>query len=155
MGNQKSAIDREHSKLYQILNYRLPPAFKKLGIISAVLILAGLFAYKFMGSNAPIVKDVVKTLLLLCMLVASLSKDVLEDEYNRQLRFQSYVVAFVTTTAYAILLPLVALIADLLITKITGDGSVSFHEVSAFEVIFILLGLQILFFETLKKFGRA
>jgi hypothetical protein len=52
-------------------------------------------------------------------------------------------------------LPLIAIVFDIIITKITGDGMVSFYEVSSFEVIFILMGFQLLFFETLKRFGRA
>ncbi len=110
-----------------------------------------------MGDNTLtlIVKDVLRTLILLFLLFASLSKDQFEDEFNRHVRFQSYVLAFVCTTAYAIFLPLIAIIFDIIITKITSDGAVNFHEVSSFEVVFILMGLQLLFFETLKRFGRA
>ena len=145
----------EYTRMYKILNFRLPHIFKRIGLLGAFLILVFLFAYKFLGSNALMLKDVLRTLILLFLLLASLSKDVLEDELNRLTRYQSYVLAFVCTTVYAIAIPLIALVFDLLITKITGDGTVHFYEISAFEVLFILMGLQLLFFETLKRFGRA
>ena len=148
-------LEDEHSKLMKILRFRLPHQFKRIGLIGAFLIFLFLFGHKFFGSNTLMAKDVLRTLILFFLFLASLSKDALEDEYNRHIRFQSYVLAFVCATTYSIFLPLVALVMDMLITKITGDGSISFYEVSAFEVLFILMGLQQLFFETLKRFGRA
>jgi hypothetical protein len=61
----------------------------------------------------------------------------------------------VCAVVYSISIPLIAILLDILITKITGDGTISFYEISSFEVLFILMGLQLLFFETLKRFGRA
>ena len=92
---------------------------------------------------------------LLCLLIASLSKELFEDEYVQHVRYQSHVIAFVGAIGYSICLPLVALVFDLLITKVSGDGQINFHEVSAFEVMFILVCFQLLFFETLKRFGCA
>lgn len=155
MAKQLSQIDKEHSKLYKILDFRLPHRYKRIGLSGAAGILLLLIGSKFFGSYLPLTKDVLRTVILLFLLIASLSKDELEDEYNRLIRFQSYVIAFVITAGYTIGLPLIALIFDVLITKITGDGSVSFYEISAFEVIFILMGMQLLFFETLKRFGRV
>lgn len=155
MEKQISHNEDEYNRLFKILDFRLPNQFKKIGLLGAILIFGFLFVYKFLGDNTLIAKDVLRTLILLFLLVASLSKDTLEDEFNKHIRFQSYVLAFVCTTVYAISLPLIALLFDIIITKITGDGSINFHEVSAFEVMFILLGLQLLFFETLKRFGRA
>jgi len=145
----------EYSRLIRILDFRLPHKFKKIGLFGAILIFVFLLGYKFLGSNTLIAKDVLRTLVLLFLLLASLSKDFLEDEFNRHIRFQSYVLAFVCAAVYSISIPLIAIIFDIIITKITGDGTINFHEVSSFEVMFILMGLQLLFFETLKRFGRA
>ncbi len=148
-------IADEHKRLFKIINFRLPNQFKKIGIIGAVIILFLLLGSKFIGINTLIAKDVLRTLVLLFLLLASLSKDKLEDEYNLHIRFQSYVLAFVITATYAIVIPLIAILFDVLITNITGDGNINFHEISAFEVLFILMGMQLLFFETLKRFGRV
>lgn len=150
-----TCIDKEQERMDRVLNFRLPARYKKLGLYSAVLILLVLFAYKFMGSNAPLLKDILRTLVLFFLLIASLSKDKLEDEYNRHMRFQSFVIAFVVAVAYAVIIPLISIVIDFAITNISGNGNINFYEISAFEVIFILLGIQLLSFETLKRIGRA
>lgn len=155
MTNKAAFCKSEHSKLLKILNFRFPHSYKMIGIIGAALILLFLIGYKFYGGNTLIFKDVCRTVMLLLLLMASLSKDELEDEYVNHVRSQSYVIAFICSIAYSIFLPLVALLLDMVITKITGDGTVSFHEVSAFEVMFMLICFQLLFFETLKRLGRV
>jgi len=157
MENQISHNEDEYNRLIKILDFRLPHKFKKIGYFGAILLFVLLLGSKFLGDYtfSLIAKDVMRTLVLLFLLLASLSKDSFEDEFNRHVRFQSYVLAFVCTAIYSISLPLIAVIFDTIITKITGDGTINFHEVSSFEVIFILMGLQLLFFETLKRFGRA
>ena len=154
MAKQASHNEDEYNKIIKILDFRLPYKFKKIGYIGAILIFLVLLGSKFFGDEL-IVKDVLRTLVLLFLLVASLSRDSFEDEFNRHVRFQSYVVAFVFALVYSISIPLIAIVFDILITKITGDGSINFHEVSSFEVMFILMGMQLLFFETLKKLGSA
>lgn len=153
--SNNSCLDGEHHKLLKILNFRLPHHFKKIGLIVASLILFFLIGSKFMGDLSLISKDVLRTLILLFLLLASLSKEVQEDEYSSHIRFQSFKLAFVVAATYSIAIPLIAIVFDLIITMITGDGSVNFYQFSAFEVLFILLGTQLLFFETLKRFGRA
>lgn len=145
----------EHSKLLRITNFRFPNSYKRVGLIGAALIFVFLLGYKFYGENLPLVKDICRTVMLLFLLVASTSKEVLEDEYIRHVRSQSYIIAFICAIAYSLIIPLVAIVLDVLITTITSDGVVNFHETSAFEVIFMLVCFQILFFEVLKRFGRA
>ena len=156
MAKQHTHNEDEYSQLIKILDFRLPYSLKKIGYIGAILILVFLFGYKFLGDHSLtlIIKDVLRTLILFFLLIASLSKDSFEDEFNKYVRFQSYVIAFVCTLVYSIFLPLIAIIFDIVITNITSDGVINFHEVSSFEVLFILMGLQLLFFETLKRFGR-
>ena len=157
MAKQIPHDEEEYNRLVKILDFRLPHTFKKIGYYGAVLLFVFLLGYKFLGDATLtlLAKDVLRTFILFFLLLASLSKDDFEDEYNRHLRFQSYVIAFVCAVAYSIALPLIAIIFDIIITKITSDGIIDFHEVSSFEVMFILMGLQLLFFETLKRFGRV
>ena len=151
----RNACDEEFNKVYSILNFRLPYRFKKLCLIGAALIFVVIIGINFSGITSTVLKDIMRSLILFLLLLASLSKDQLEDEYNRQLRFQSYVIAFVAAATYAIIIPLLAVVIDTVITKITGDGHVQFYDISAFEVLFIMLGFQLLCFETLKRIGRA
>ncbi len=145
----------EHSKLMKIINYRFPHQFKKIGIGCAVLLFCFLLGSKFFGSNSLLVKDICRTLMLLFLLIASMSKEAIEDEYVQHIRAQSYVISFVAAIGYSIGIPLIALVFDFFITKITDGGAMQFYEVSAFEVMFMLICFQLLFLETLKRFGRA
>jgi len=145
----------EYSKLMAILNFKLPHSFKKFGVISALLVFAFLIAYKFMGADLPLVKDILRGVMLLFLLIACLSKDKFEDEYSNHLRYQSYIIAFVFSTMYAVLIPLIAVVIDLLITKVSGDGVPSFFEISSFEILFNIMALHLFFFEVLKKYGNA
>ncbi len=155
MENKIACKEDEYNKLLKILNFRLPHEFKMIGIIGAALILFFLLGYKFLGSNTLIAKDVLRTLILLFLFIACVSKDKLEDEYNRYMRFQAYVLAFIITVFYAVSIPLLTIVLDIIITNITGDGNINFHQGSTFEVLFMLMATQLLFFETLKKFGRV
>ena len=155
MQDQVSCQENEYSRLLKIINFRLAPSFKKIGLIGAIFLLSCLIISKFLGIESLIGKDVLRTLVLLFMLMASMSKDSLEDEFNKHIRLQSYALAFACSAIYAITLPLIAIVLDWVITAVTGDGQVSFYEVSAFEVLFMLMGLQILFFHTIKKLESA
>jgi len=147
--------EEEYSRLMKILNFRLPHRFKRIGLIISVLIFGFLILYKFYGSSNLIVADLCRNLMLLFLLMASLSKDVVEDEYLNHVRYQSYVIAFICAIGYSVGIPLIAFLMDILIANITSEEINKFYEVSAFEVIFILVCFQLLFFETLKRFGRA
>lgn len=149
-----SITNEKNNSLYKILNFRLPNGFKKVGIIGAILIFISLIAYKFIGGNTSIVKDILRTSILLFLLIASVSKDRFEDEYSRHIRFQSFVIAFIFAAAYYILIPLIAIMLDFVIIYFKGDGSVSFYENSAFEILFTMLGMQLLCYQGLKWFCR-
>lgn len=144
--------DSEHAKLLQILDFRLAPGFKKIGLIGAVIIFSILIATKFTGDVTLLTKDVLRTLVLLFLLIASLSRESIEDEYIKYQRYRSYVLAVTIAIAYSILIPLIAIVIEYLIINITGDGSLNFHQMSAFEVIFMLIGMQLLFFWTFRRF---
>ena len=144
-------IRLKNNSLYKILDFNLPHVFKKVGLVAASLILVFLIASKFIGIDSLIMKDVLRTLILFFLLLATLSKDKIEDEYSRYIKFQSFLIAFVFTSAYAILIPLISIILDCVITNFKG-GSISFYEISGFEVLFTLLGMQLLCFEALKRF---
>ena len=157
MKKETSCNQGEYEKIMKIIDFRLPHKFKKIGYFGAASILVFLIVYKFLGANnlPLILKDVLRTLMLLFLLIASLSKEVIEDEFNKYVKFQSYVLAFVCAAAYCIFLPLITVVLDVIITKVTGDGIISFYNISSFEVIFILMGFQLLYFETIKRLERA
>ena len=153
--NQCATYDDEQAKLLKIIKFRLPNSFKMLGLVAALLVFALLFAYKFIDGNTLLVKDICRTVILLFLFIASLSREPIEDEFVQHVRSQSYVVAFISALAYAIGIPLIALVFDILITGVSGDGQVGFYQVSSFEVMFILVCFQLLFFETMKRLAHV
>lgn len=155
MGNTISREETEYQKLFNVFNFRLPHHYKWLGILGAFSILLFLIGYKFLGSNDLVNKDFLRTAMLLFLFLATMSRDKVEDEYKRYLRYQSYVISFVFAVGYAIVLPLLSFLLEVLIVKVSGDGDIGFYKLSSFEVIFMLLGFQLLIFETLKKFSQC
>lgn len=154
-GKSAKKYQDEYKTVMKIANFRFPNKYKKIGLVGAIMVFGFLLGYKFLGNNDLLVKDLCRTVILLFLLLASLSKDEVEDEYIDHVRSQSYVLAFIFAVAYSVGLPLISFVLDILITKIRGDGTINFHEVSAFEVMFMLLCFQLLYFETLKRFGRC
>jgi len=150
-----SCRDVERAKLLKILDYKFPHSFRKVGLITAGVMLLAMVIFKFSGYSPDVNKDVVRTLMLLALLIASLSSERFEDEYISHIRGQSYVVASVCAVSYSIILPLIAFALDTLIVGISGSGETTFHEVSAFEVLFMMICFQIMFFEMLKRLDRA
>lgn len=155
MNKQCTTPPDEYNKLHSLINFRFSHTYKKLALIGALLIFIFLLGYKFYGGNLLFVKDFCRSVILLLLLIASMSQDIIEDEYVNHVRAQSYIIAFIFALSYAIIIPLIALIFDFLITKLTGDGSINFYEISAFEVIFTLVCFQLLSFESMKRFERA
>ena len=155
MENRCATYQDEHTSLMKIINYRLPHVFKKVGIGVALAIFIFLLLYKFYGANTLIIKDMLRTTMLLFLFLATMSKERFEDEFVAYIRAQSYILSFVCAIAYSIIIPLISFGLDILITNITGDGEVNFHATSAFGVMFMLTCFQLLFYTVLKKLERA
>jgi len=150
--NKASMSKDEYSLIGKILSFRIPAYYKVIGLVGALAVFIVLIASNFFGGYSPLVKDLCRSLVLFFLLLASLSSERVEDEFVRHTRAESYLAAFLFALIYAICIPLIALILDVLIVQITGDGKPSFYDISSFEVIFTLVGCQLLFFETLKRF---
>jgi len=151
----KTRHEKEHNKLMKIISFHFPNQYKKIGLWGAGAIFAFLIVYKFTGGSSIHIMDFLRTIMLLFLLLASLSQDKFEDEYTQYIRSQSYVIAFVCAVAYSVVIPLITFILDIAITNIRGEGTIKFHETSAFVVIFMLICFQILFCETLKRYACA
>ncbi len=155
MSDDLNQNNPEYKNLMKVLNFRLPHSYKKIGFICALGLFIFLIVFKFVGSNSLLVKDIIRTAILLCLLVCTLARERVEDEFINHIRLQSYVLAFTFAIAYSICLPLITVVLDVLITNIRGEGTISFHETSAFEVMFMLVCFQLLFFATLKRLNCA
>lgn len=91
-------------------------------------------------------KPILEGVLLMGMLLFSISKDKIEDEYIDSLRSQSYRLAFVFAILYALLQPLVNFVVSYALQQ---DNE--YESFNYFQVLFFMLVVQLLFFWKLKK----
>ena len=77
----------------------------------------------------------------------TISKEALEDEFITELRMQSYKFAFTLGVIYTLVLPFVDYLGD----AVFSPEHAMFKDVGDFQVLWLLLGMQIFYFEYLKR----
>ena len=124
----------------------LPYAYKPIGFIALALSIAGLGIIYFMKVEAMLIKEVLKSLLLLSMLLVSVTKEKSEDEYTLRQRAKSYILAFVITVLYAIFQPYV----DYAVAFLLEPKGAVYKEYNTFVIIWFMLFIQIGFYYVLR-----
>ena len=142
----KSILDCESRSLERINSLQLPTIFKKIGIglflISLIILLVLAFT-----SNDDTFKLVSKYGMLIGLLIVSISKEKIEDELVRDLRLRSFSFAFIVGILYALSLPFVDYLVDLIIQSQNAD----LKGLGDFPILWILLTCKVGYFELLKK----
>ena len=95
------------------------------------------------------VKPILSGLLLVSMLLISLAKEKVEDEYIDSLRSQSYRFAFIVVIIYSLVQPLVNYGVGILF-----DETETLKGFDYFQVLFFMLVVQILVFYKLKRYNK-
>jgi len=135
------------NKLTSLGSLQLPNHFKKVGVGIAIISLALVITQGITGIFPEWVRFLLNNLLMLGMLMVSLSKDKIEDEFVVTLRSKSYQVAFIFGIGYTIIfLPLVNFLADL----IQGSAFTPL-QTDYFDVLFLMLLVQLFSFKRLKR----
>lgn len=148
--NVKSFIECERKSLQKMKKYQLPNGFKKIGIGIIVVSLITFFVNKFSIENID-VKLTAKYGILVGLLIVSISKEKIEDELITSLRMQSYTFAFIAGVIITLLTnPLFNYIANLISQK----QQENFQEVGDWEILWILLSVQVFYFEFLKRMNK-
>ena len=141
-----SVMNFERNSIEKMKKYQLPNYFKKIGIGIAVLSFLGLFVNKYMP-NSEIMRIAFRYGMLLGMLIISISKEIIEDEFITKLRMQSYSFAFIISVVYALVFPFINYFVDSVL-----DGEVPlFKENGDFLILWFLLSIQVFYFEILKR----
>ncbi|MFY0604422.1 MAG: hypothetical protein JXQ93_10755 [Flavobacteriaceae bacterium] len=145
---KESYCEKERSKLEKLNKFQLSNKFKKIGWSVVAIAFVLMIAKKFV--DEPVwVKPVLNNIFILGLLLVSLAKEKIEDEYIDSLRSQSYRLAFVIGVIYSIVQPLVEYVVDYLIGG--DDATMGF---SYFQVLIFMLIVQIMFFYQLKRYNR-
>lgn len=133
------------NSLTKLQKYQLPNTFKKLGLFLFITAVITLVINKFSLENDTI-SIIAKYGLLGGMLIYSISKEKIEDELITKLRAQSYSAAFLIGVAYTLFQPLANFIVDSILDKDLG-----YENFGDFQILWLLLAVQIMFFETSKR----
>ena len=148
--NVKSFMECERKSLEKMKRYQLPNGFKKIGIGIILVSLITFFVNKFSIENIDL-KLTAKYGILVGLLIVSISKEKIEDELITSLRMQSYTFAFIAGVILTLLTnPLFNYIANFISQK----QQENFQEVGDWEILWILLSVQVFYFEFLKRMNK-
>lgn len=148
--NVKSFVECERKSLEKMKRYQLPNSFKKIGIGLILISLIAFFVNKFSIENIDL-KLTAKYGILVGLLLISISKEKIEDELITSLRMQSYTFAFIAGVIITLLTnPLFNYIANLISQK----QQENFEGVGDWEILWILLSVQVFYFELLKRMNK-
>ncbi|WP_232225381.1 hypothetical protein [Christiangramia salexigens] len=126
---------------------QLPNSFKKIGALIFIAAFIAMFIVAF-TANDPILKGVTKYGVLFGLLLVSISKEKIEDEFIVKLRMQSYAFAFIIGVLYALAMPFIDYMVDL----IFQSDKAEIKEIGDFEILWMLLFIQVFYFHMLKRF---
>ena len=122
--------------------------FKKVGYGIAIGAFILMIGRKYI-ENSEWLRPILHGVLLIGLLVISLSKEKLEDEFLDSLRSQSYRLAFIMAIVYSLLQPVVNYAVAVLFNQ--DDELQGF---SYFQVLFFMLIVQLMMFGQLKRMNR-
>ncbi|MGJ8760209.1 MULTISPECIES: hypothetical protein [unclassified Polaribacter] len=143
-----SICERERNQLEKLNKFQLGNQYKKIGYIIAIGSFVLMIARKYI-EDSDWLKPVLHGVLLIGLLVISLSKEKLEDEFIDSLRSQSYRLAFIMAIVYSLVQPLVNYGVAVLFNQ--DDKLQGF---SYFQVLFFMLIVQLMFFWQLKRMNK-
>ena len=140
---QESSLDYHRKNIDKLKKYQLPHTAKRIGLIIACIAFVALFFT--IKDTMP--KSLAKYSLLMGLLIVSISKDKIEDELVKNLRMHSFTFAFIFAVIITILNPLFSYLANFVFT----EQQEIFSGVGDWMVLWLLLSIQVFYFEHLKK----
>jgi len=144
----KHILEHEHKSIKRGERLQLlPNRYKRMAIISALVLFVSLLTVKFFLGDFETTQLIIKNLLLISLLLISISSDRIEDERSSKLRSQSYAYAFVVGVIYALVQPF----ADLLVDAVLHTETPTFTELSVSQVLFVMLFVQVAYFHFIKR----
>ncbi len=146
--SKETICEGEITKLEKLNKFQLPHKFKKVGYF-ITFITFGLMILKKFIEEPDWVKPLLSGILLLGMLMISISKDKVEDEYIDSLRAQSYRLGFVLVVLYSLVQPFINYGVGLLF-----DSNEQLEGFDYFQVLFYMLVVQLMVFYQLKRVSK-
>jgi len=146
--SKESICERERNNLDKMNKFQLSNKFKKVGVIIAITAFVLMIARKYVV-NTEWLRQVLHGILLIGLLIISVSKEKLEDEFIDSLRSQSYRLAFLLVIVYSLGQPLINYGVGVLLNQ-----NEEFESLNYFQVLFFMLIVQLMFFWQLKRMNK-
>lgn len=146
--SKQSICEKERNQLDKMNKFQLGHPLKKIGYYIAIGAFILMIGRKYID-NSEWIKPVLHGILLIGLLVISLSKEKIEDEFIDSLRSQSYRLAFIMAIVYSLTQPLINFGVGFLLNQ--NEEMKSFDY---FQVLFFMLIVQLLFFWQLKRMNK-
>ncbi|TVZ55016.1 hypothetical protein OD91_0257 [Lutibacter sp. Hel_I_33_5] len=146
--SKQTICERERSHLEKMNKFQLGNQFKKVGLFIAIGAFVLMIGRKYI-ENSEWIRPILQAILLVGLLIISLSKEKIEDEFVDSLRSQSYRLAFLMAIVYSLVQPLINFGVAFLLNE--NDELKSFNY---FQVLFFMLIVQLMFFWQLKRYNK-
>lgn len=146
--SRETICEKERTKIEKLNKFQFPNKFKKVGYYITFITFGLMIAKKFV-EEPEWVKPVLSGILLLGMLLVSMSRDKIEDEYIDSLRSQSYRFSFVIVVLYSLIQPLINYAVGILF-----DETEKMQGFDYFQVLFFMLVVQLMAFYQLKRVSK-
>jgi hypothetical protein len=145
---KQSFVECERKGLQKLINFRLPYYFYKIGMIVIGVAIVMMFVRAFaLDGGQEVLKEALRRLFVIGLLLMSIAKDKDEDEMVIKLRMQSYTYAFIAGVLYALIMPFV----EYGVSNALKPEGEAFHDIGDFQLLIFILGVQLMCFHALKR----
>ena len=145
--NTKKFCENERKGIKRLEAVKLPHSWKKIGVILFILTFILVFTLSFLNDTPPILKVIVKRIMLVSLLIIAISKEKVEDEMIKNIRGQAFMLAFIWGVLYSFFQPAANYVVDHLINK----NATSLTELGEFQVLWFMLAVYVLLFHYFKR----
>ena len=145
--NHNKICDSEERRLKWLMNYKLPHSWKKVGWVLFIISLVSILLIKFLDGDFELLKAILKNSMLLGLLIVTLSKETIEDEFIENLRSKAFRGSFLVGVIYVLVQPLVNYVAFL----IARPDKAEVEDLGDFQILWFLLVVYLTIFWMLKR----
>lgn len=146
--SKQTICEQERSHLEKMNKFQLGNQFKKIGFMIAIGAFLLMIGRKYI-EDLDWIRPISHGILLIGLLVISLSKEKIEDEFIDSLRSQSYRLAFLMAILYSLAQPLINYGLAMLFNQ---NDELKYFDY--FQILFFMLIVQLMFFWKLKGMNK-
>ena len=143
-------IEWDRKNLERLRRVQLPNGYKKIGLAVVILSFVALVIHKAADIDIDWLRQLIKNVLLIGLLMISIAREKVEDEMIASIRMQSYAMSFIIGVVYGVVQPYVNYGVGMLLGDTDANLQMGYVQVLSFMLI-----VQILFFRVMLKKCRV